>query len=86
MRTIEQVAADPEKGDKVIMRTGHVRYEVLHKHEQQFVEVVRSALRTGPYSGPPDPKEGYGTGVVQELIVCRETWWDLVTYGASALE
>lgn len=81
MRTLDEVAVRPQAGDKVIMRTGHVRYEVLEMLGDGSLWVTRTNIRTGPYSGGKD-----GPEMAQQLGLCGPVWWDLVTYGASALE
>jgi hypothetical protein len=73
MRTLAQVAAEPLPNDKVVMHTGHVRYDVSQVSGMKVL-AVRTAVRSSPYQ--------------EESVesITRPAWWDLVTYGAVSLE
>lgn len=72
-RTLAEVAVAPKKDDCVILPTGHIRYRVVDATEMT-IRVRREAVRTGPFLGE------------REFDIGRPTWWDIVTYGACALE
>ena len=84
MRTLHDVASDPQKGDVVILTTGHVEYEVivgptpeeLYRQAGRELLVARRSVRSA-IGGAPDHHP-------LTMAIDRCAWADLVQYAGSA--
>lgn len=81
MRSIQQVASEPQPGDVVVLTTGKIRYEVIvfslrvGSRQDTYVEAVREeTFREEPY-------------VRREKVqIGLAAWEDLVRFSASIVE
>lgn len=81
MRSIQQVASEPQPGDIVVLTTGKIRYEVDDFHlkigskQSTYVLATREeTFREEPYTRR------------EKVQIGLSAWEDLVRFGASIVE
>jgi len=80
MRTLEEIANAPCSGDVIVLRSGHVTYEVLEASlSMQPLLRLSDAVLARRTSVRNDVYEGVG-----QVLLSKAAWRDLVLFGACA--